>query len=109
MSGLKLNTVFAKLAAIAVFATTLGVALPATAQHKANNDDMEVPTNDLKGAETGKAGFARRCSFCQGSDGTGPKGPGLSCGEFKYTGNTTTSIYITIATAVPKNLGGTRG
>ena len=51
------------------FATALGVALPAIAQHKANNDDMEVPTNDMKVVETGKAWFARRCSFCHGSDG----------------------------------------
>ena len=109
MSGLKLSTMFAKLAAIAVLAAALGVALPAAAQHKSNADDMEVPTNDLKVVETGKAWFARRCSFCHGSDGHGAKGPCLSCGVFKYTGNTNSSIYVTIATGVPKNLGGTMG
>ena len=44
-----------------------------------------------------------------GSDGHGAKGPCLSCGVFKYTGNTNSSIYVTIATGVPKNLGGTMG
>lgn len=109
MSGLKLSTIFAKLAAIAVFATAFGVALPAAAQYKSNADDMEVPTNDMKVVETGKAWFSRRCSFCHGSDGHGAKGPCLSCGVFKYTGNTNSNIYITIATGVPKNLGGTMG
>ncbi len=109
MSGLKLNKVFAKLAAIAVFATTLGVALPGAAQHKANGDDMEVPTNDMKVVEMGNAMFGRRCAFCHGSGGHGAKGPCLSCGVFKYAGNTNSGIYVTIATGVPKNLGGTMG
>ena len=109
MSGLKLNTVLANLAASVVFAATLGVALPATAQHKANNDDMEVPSNDMKVVEAGRNMFGRRCAFCHGSDGHGAKGPCLSCGVFKYTGNTNSSIYVTIATGVPKNLGGTMG
>lgn len=109
MSGLKLNTVFAKLAAIAVFATALGVALPAAAQHKANENDMEVPTNDMKVVEAGKAWYGRRCSFCHGSDGHGAKGSCLSCGIFKYSGNTNSDIYVTIAAGVPKTLGGTMG
>jgi mono/diheme cytochrome c family protein len=109
MSGLKLSTVLANLAASVVFAATLGVALPANAQHKSNNDDMEVPTNDMKVVEAGRNMFGRRCAFCHGSDGHGAKGPCLSCGVFKYTGNTNSSIYVTIATGVPKNLGGTMG
>ena len=109
MSRLKLKMIFVKLAAMAVFATAFGLAVPAAAQHKSNADDMEVPTNDLKVVETGKAWYARRCSFCHGSDGHGGKGPCLSCGVFKYTGNTNSSIYMTIAVGVPKNLGGTMG
>lgn len=109
MSGLMLNRVFAKLAAIAVFAMGVGISLPAAAQHKANADDMEVPTNDMKVVELGKTMFSRRCSFCHGSDGHGAKGPCLSCGVFKYTGNTNSSIYVTIAAGVPKNIGGTMG
>lgn len=109
MSGLKLNTVFAKLAAIAVFATALGVALPAAAQHKANENDMEVPTNDMKVVEAGMAWYGRRCAFCHGSGGHGAKGPCLSCGVFKYTGNTNSDIYVTIAVGVPKSIGGTMG
>lgn len=109
MSGFKLNLVFAKAVLIAFFAAAFGMALPAFAQHKANADDMEVPTNDMKVVEEGKAWFARRCSFCHGSDGHGAKGPCLSCGVFKYTGNTNSSIYVTIATGVPKNIGGTMG
>jgi hypothetical protein len=102
MSGLKLNRRFVKLAATAVFATSMVVALPAVAQHKANANDMEVPTNDMKVVETGKAWFARRCSFCHGSDGHGAKGPCLSCGVFKYTGNTNSDIYVTIAGRCPQ-------
>jgi len=109
MSGLKLNRRFVKLAATAVFATSMVVALPAVAQHKANANDMEVPTNDMKVVETGKAWFARRCSFCHGGDGHGGKGPCLSCGVFKYTGNTNSEIYVTIAAGVPRSLGGTMG
>ena len=109
MSGLKRNSIVMKLAAMVFFAATLGVALPAAAQHKANENDMEVPTNDMKIVETGNAWFARRCSFCHGSGGHGAKGPCLSCGVFKYTGNTNSDIYVTIATGVPKTLGGTMG
>ena len=109
MSGLNLNTVFAKLAAIAVFATAFGVALPAAAQHKANESDMEVPTNDMKIVEAGQAWYGRRCSFCHGTGGHGAKGPCLSCGIFKYSGNTNSDIYVIIATGVPKTLGGTMG
>ena len=69
MSVLKVTTVFAKLAAIAVFAMALGVALPAAAQHKANENDMEVPTNDMKVVEAGRAWFGRRCAFCHGTAG----------------------------------------
>jgi mono/diheme cytochrome c family protein len=70
---------------------------------------MEVPTNDMKVVEAGQYMFGRRCAFCHGSGGHGAKGPCLSCGVFKYTGNTNSSIYVTIATGVPKNLGGTMG
>jgi mono/diheme cytochrome c family protein len=109
MSGLKLNGMFARIAAIAALAAGLGVSLPAVAQHKANADDMEVPTNDMKVVQAGRAKFAQRCAFCHGGDGHGAKGPCLTCGTFHYAGNTNTSIYVTIATGVPKNLGGTMG
>jgi mono/diheme cytochrome c family protein len=107
MSGLKLDSILTKLAAIAVFAAALGVAVPAAAQHKANENDMEVPTNDMKVVETGRAWFGRRCAFCHGT--AGGKGPCLVCGVFKYTGNTNSEIYVTIATGVPKTIGGTMG
>lgn len=109
MSVLRFNKLFAQLAAITAFAIGMGMSLPAAAQHKANANDMEVPTNDMKVVEEGKAWFARRCSFCHGSDGHGGKGPCLSCGVFKYNGNTNSEIYTTIAVGVPKNLGGTMG
>ena len=70
---------------------------PAAAQYKANESDMEVPTNDMKVVEAGKAKFAQRCSFCHGADGHGAKGPCLTCGKFHYTGNTNLDIYTTIA------------
>jgi mono/diheme cytochrome c family protein len=109
MSGLKPNGRFAKLAATAILATSLVVALPVAAQHKANENDMEVPTNDMKVVEAGQAWFGRRCAFCHGTGGHGAKGPCLTCGIFKYTGNTNSDIYVTIATGVPKTLGGTMG
>ena len=99
----------------AVFsAVVLGLAMmaamqPAAAQHKANANDMELPTNDAKVVEKGKGMYAQRCSFCHGGDGHGGKGPCLSCGVFKYTGNTNSEIYGTIAVGVPKNIGGTMG
>ena len=95
---------------VAAFAVVmLGVSLPASAQHKAKPDDMEVATNDAKVVEAGKAKYAQRCSFCHGGDGHGGKGPCLSCGVFKYTGNSNSEIYATIAAGVPRNLGGTMG
>lgn len=87
----------------------VGVVQPASAQHKANANDMELPTNDPKVVEKGKGMYAQRCSFCHGGDGHGGKGPCLSCGVFKYTGNTNSEIYTTIAVGVPKNIGGTMG
>lgn len=87
----------------------MAVVQPAFAQHQANANDMELPTNDPKVVEAGKAKFAQRCSFCHGGDGHGGKGPCLSCGVFKYTGNTNSEIYATIAAGVPKNMGGTMG
>ena len=82
----------------------------AAAQHKANENDMEVPINDMKVVEAGKAKFAQRCSFCHGQDGHGAKGPCLSCGKFHYTGNTNLDIYTTIAGGVNNRaLGGTMG
>lgn len=110
MVGLK--SVLRKCAAFA--AIVLGLAMmaavqPAAAQHKANANDMELPTNDAKVVEKGKGMYAQRCSFCHGGDGHGGKGPCLSCGVFKYTGNTNSEIYGTIAAGVPKNIGGTMG
>jgi mono/diheme cytochrome c family protein len=94
----------------AALALGLGTAVqPAAAQYKANESDMEVPTNNIEVVQQGKAKFAQRCSFCHGSDGHGGKGPCLSCGVFKYTGNTNSEIYATIAVGVPRSLGGTMG
>jgi mono/diheme cytochrome c family protein len=100
---------FAVVSAMVFGFAMMAVALPAAAQHQANANDMELPTNDAKVVEAGKAKFAQRCSFCHGGDGHGGKGPCLSCGVFKYTGNTNSEIYATIAAGVPKNMGGTMG
>lgn len=110
MVGLKSVFRNCTLVAAMVFGLAMmAVVPPAAAQHKANADDMELPTNDAKVVEAGKAKFAQRCSFCHGGDGHGGKGPCLSCGVFKYTGNTNSEIYATIAVGVPKNMGGTMG
>jgi mono/diheme cytochrome c family protein len=99
----------AAVSAMVFAAAMLVVSQPALAQHKAKADDMELPTNDAKVVEAGKAKYSQRFSFCHGGDGHGGKGPCLSCGVFKYTGNTNSEIYATIAAGVPKSLGGTMG
>ena len=104
------NSVF--MLAVTSLAIGLAVLFPAgeaSAQHKAKANDMEVPTNDIKIVEAGRAKYAQRCSFCHGGDGHGGKGPCLACGSFKYTGNTNLEIYATIAAGVSRNLGGTMG
>ena len=112
MGGSNLNAFLGRWAALVVTVLSLGLGTavqPAAAQHKANESDMEVPTNNVEVVQQGKAKFAQRCSFCHGSDGHGGKGPCLSCGIFKYTGNTNSEIYVTIAVGVPRSLGGTMG
>ena len=112
MFGLKRETSLRRWAALAVMGSLLGLGTaiqPASAQHKSNENDMEVPTNNREIVQQGKAKYAQRCSFCHGGDGHGGKGPCLSCGVFKYTGNTNSEIYVTIAAGVPRSLGGTMG
>lgn len=99
---------------LAVASLTIGLsglfpANEASAQHKATANDMEVPTNDIEIVEAGREKYAQRCSFCHGGDGHGGKGPCLTCGSFKFTGNTNAEIYATIAVGVPRSLGGTMG
>jgi len=81
-------------------ASGLFLAAPVAAQHKMNENDMELPTNDAKVVELGKEKFAQRCAFCHGGGGKGGKGPCLTCGRFPYSGNTNTNIYTTIAVGV---------
>jgi mono/diheme cytochrome c family protein len=88
----------------------LGVAVqPASAQHKAKEGDMEVPTNDMAVVEKGRGMYAQRCAFCHGGDGHGGKGPCLSCGKFSYSGNSNSEIFGTIAAGIPQNRGGSMG
>jgi mono/diheme cytochrome c family protein len=90
--------------------SSLFLAQPAAAQHKANETDMELPTNDMAVVDSGREKYAQRCSFCHGGGGKGGKGPCLTCGKFKYTGNTNAEIYATIAGGISnKALGGTMG
>ncbi len=90
--------------------TGMLLASPAMAQHKANENDLELPTNDMEVVQMGKGMYAQRCSFCHGGDGHGGKGPCLSCGKFAYIGNTNAEIYATIAGGLPnRSLGGTMG
>jgi mono/diheme cytochrome c family protein len=90
-------------------ASTLAVA-PASAQHKMDADDMELPIDDPQVVEMGREKYAQRCSFCHGGGGKGGKGPCLSCGRFPYSGNTNSGIYGTIAAGVTnRSMGGTMG
>ena len=99
------------LAALALsLASALFLAIPAAAQHKMNESDMELPTNDAKVVDLGKDKYAQRCAFCHGGGGKGGKGPCLTCGKFPYSGNTNTGIYTTIAVGVTnRSMGGTMG
>ena len=111
-----IKTACAGAAGYILAAITIGVmtgmllSTAAMAQHKANESDLEVPTNDMKVVEHGRAMYAQRCSFCHGGDGHGGKGPCLSCGKFTYVGNTNAEIYGVIAAGLPnRSLGGTMG
>jgi len=111
-----IKTAVARAAGYALAVLTVGLmtgvllSTPAMAQHKANESDLEVPTNDMKVVEFGRAKYAQRCSFCHGGDGHGGKGPCLSCGKFSYVGNTNAEIYGVIAGGLPnRSLGGTMG
>ena len=98
------------LAVVAVSVMTSVLVQPAMAQHKMNETDIEVPTNDMDVVMKGKGKYAQRCAFCHGGDGHGGKGPCLSCGKFHYVGNTNAEIYATIAGGLPnRSLGGTMG
>jgi mono/diheme cytochrome c family protein len=91
-------------------AGSLLLAQPAAAQHKMNENDMELPTSDPKVVDLGREKYAQRCSFCHGGGGKGGKGPCLTCGKFPYSGNTNTNIYTTIAVGVTnRSMGGTMG
>ena len=93
-----------------VVGSSLFLAGQAAAQHKANADDMEVPTNDMKVVDAGREKYGQRCAFCHGTAGHGAKGPCLSCGKFRYSGNTNAEIYATIAGGINnRSLGGTMG
>lgn len=95
--------------ALAVGVNMLFVA-SASAQHKMNPDDMELAIDDPKVVELGREKYAQRCSFCHGGGGKGGKGPCLTCGRFRYTGNTNTEVYSLIAGGVSnRSLGGTMG
>jgi mono/diheme cytochrome c family protein len=105
-----------RLVAAALFALGLSIGLgwflapPAQAQHKMNENDMELPIDDAKVVEFGREKYAQRCSFCHGGGGKGGKGPCLTCGRFPYSGNTNTGVYTTIAVGVTnRSMGGTMG
>jgi mono/diheme cytochrome c family protein len=100
--------------ALAALALGIGVSLPladsAHAQHKMTPDDMELAVDDPKVVDFGREKYAQRCSFCHGGGGKGGKGPCLTCGRFRYTGNTNTEIYALIAGGISnRSLGGTMG
>jgi len=107
----RLSRVLAVLALAATFGLGLAVfSAPAQAQHKMNENDMELPIDDPKVVEFGKEKYAQRCSFCHGGGGKGGKGPCLTCGRFPYSGNTNTGIYTTIAVGITnRSMGGTMG
>ena len=102
------------LPALAILALSVGLngllIQTASAQHKMSPDDMELAIDDPKVVELGREKYAQRCAFCHGGGGKGGKGPCLTCGRFRYSGNTNTEIYSTIAGGISNRaLGGTMG
>ena len=104
MTG-RTSSLVARWMAPALIALGLGVGLsaflaqPAAAQHKMNENDMELPIDDAAVVELGREKYAQRCSFCHGGGGKGGKGPCLTCGRFKYGGRAS-QIYANIAGGV---------
>lgn len=112
MVGLMLKPMFKKWTVFVAMGLVIGLGAamqPASAQHKAKEGDMEVPTNDMAVVEKGRGMYAQRCAFCHGGDGHGGKGPCLSCGKFSYSGNSNSEIFGTIAAGIPLNRGGSMG
>jgi mono/diheme cytochrome c family protein len=106
--GLLLAPAF--LAAVLGLGLTAFAAIPASAQHKMDEDDIELPIDDPAVVEFGREKYAQRCSFCHGGGGKGGKGPCLTCGKFTYSGNRNVNIYATIAGGINnRSLGGTMG
>lgn len=104
------NAVVVKVLALLMLSLGLSFVQPAAAQHKMNENDMELPTSDAKVVDFGREKYAQRCSFCHGGGGKGGKGPCLTCGKFPYSGNTNTGIYTVIAVGVTnRSMGGTMG
>jgi mono/diheme cytochrome c family protein len=109
-AGLR-QTLLTGLATLALgLGANLLLAQTAAAQHKMNSDDMELAIDDPKVVDFGREKYAQRCSFCHGGGGKGGKGPCLTCGRFRYTGNTNSEIYALIAGGISnRSLGGTMG
>ena len=68
-----------------------------------NPNDLELDIDNAEIVKEGRGWFAQRCAFCHGGDGIGGKGPCLTCGKFKYSGNTNADILTTISIGVPKS------
>ena len=79
------------------------------AGHKMNPNDLELDIDNAEIVKEGRGWFAQRSAFCHGGDGIGGKGPCLTCGKFKYSGNTNADILTTISIGVPKSRGGSMG
>ena len=110
VSRLDLGRLLAPTLGVVALGWVLLLAAPAAAQHKMNENDMELPTSDAQVVDLGREKYAQRCSFCHGGGGKGGKGPCLTCGKFPYSGNTNTNIYTTIAVGVTnRSMGGTMG
>lgn len=110
VSRASLGRLLASALGAAALACGVFLAHPAAAQHKMNENDMELPTGDQSVVDLGREKYAQRCSFCHGGGGKGGKGPCLTCGKFPYSGNTNTNIYTTIAVGVTnRSMGGTMG
>jgi len=109
-AGLR-QTVLKGLATLALgLGANMLLVAPAAAQHKMHPDDMELAIDDAKVVDFGREKYAQRCSFCHGGAGKGGKGPCLTCGRFRYTGNTNSEIYALIAGGISnRSLGGTMG
>ena len=78
--------------------------------HQSSDADLALQVEKDCLVQNGREWYDRRCSFCHGGQGTGGKGPCLTCGKFAYSANSNMAILTTISIGITnKSVGGAMG